>query len=73
MERERMTEKITEYAERHDMSHAELWMFVGDVTGSYVDTAADGADLLSRLSPSELELVHEVVLGHDDFESRRAS
>jgi hypothetical protein len=72
MDRDQMEREITEYAERHGMTAEGLWLFVGDVTGSYLDTALDH-EVFSRLTQSELELVHDVVTSHNSWDARRAS
>ena len=65
-----MEQAITDYAERHGMQEQELRAFITDVTGSHVCDAE--GQTLSLLTPSELELVHDVVSSHNSFE-RRAS
>lgn len=75
MEREKMIDAIIAYAEEHAMGPNLLLQFVGDVTGTYLDIefGESYGDTFSRLCPSELELVHDVVATHNSWESRRAS
>lgn len=70
MDRPTMEQAITEYAERHSMREQELRCFIADITGSHV-WDLEGR-MLSLLTPSEIELVHDVVASHNSFE-RRAS
>ncbi|MEI9940264.1 MAG: hypothetical protein WDO69_23850 [Pseudomonadota bacterium] len=68
MDRSVMEQQITEYAERHDLTAEELRSLVVDITGS---GPHEVDDLLPRLTPSELELVHDVVTSHNSFSARR--
>lgn len=70
MEREKMIDAIVGYAEQHGMGPNGLLQFVGDVTGTYLEIAAGESygDTFSRLCPSELESVYEVVLAHNSRE-----
>ena len=70
MDRSIMEQEITEYAERHSMTEQELRSFVANITGSHV-WDQEGR-MLSLLTSSEVELVHDVVESHNSF-GRRAS
>jgi hypothetical protein len=73
MDRDQMLGQIVAYAEQHGTGPDWLRHFVNDVTGSQVEPVYCADELLAQLTPSQVEVVHEVIATHESWGSRRAS